>query len=170
MSKIAIIYYSMSGNTKYIAEYLKDKLNADIIRLTPKKEYPNKGLKKFFWGGKSAVMKETPSLEEYQFNSNKYDIIILGSPIWASTFTPPLRTFIKENNLKDKHLAVFLSCSGGRTDKAINNLKKELEIDNFIDTLVLIDPKNKKTKEKDNQIEIFYNNIKKESDNYGNTK
>ena len=92
--KTAIVYYSMSGNTKYVADKIAEKLGADIIRIEPVKAYPDEGAKKFIWGGKSAVMGEKPVLQPYEFSLEKYDRIILGTPVWASTFTPPVRTFI----------------------------------------------------------------------------
>ena len=39
--KIAIVYYSMSGNNEYVAKYSSEKTDADIIKIEPKKEYPN---------------------------------------------------------------------------------------------------------------------------------
>ena len=54
--KTVIVYYSMSGNTKYVADKIAEKLHADIIRIEPVKAYPNQGAQKFIWGGKSAVM------------------------------------------------------------------------------------------------------------------
>ena len=52
MKKVAIVYYSMCGNTEYVAKYISEKIDADLIKITPKKEYPNSGLKKFFLGRK----------------------------------------------------------------------------------------------------------------------
>ena len=51
--KTAIVYYSMGGNTAYIAARIAKKLaaNVDVIELTPVKAYPDKGFKKFLWGG-----------------------------------------------------------------------------------------------------------------------
>ena len=101
--KTAIVYYSMSGNTKYVADKIAERIEADMIRIDPVKAYPDKGAKKFIWGGKSAVMGETPALRPYEFNVEKYDGIILGSPVWAGNFAPPVRTFIKENpNIQGK--------------------------------------------------------------------
>lgn len=159
--KKAIVYYSMSGNTDYVAKYISDKIDADLIKIEPKKEYPNKGIKKFLWGGKSAVMGETPALEQYEFNSEKCDCIILETPVWASSFTPPIRTFIKENKekLKGKKLAAFICYMGGGADKAEEKLKQCLEISNFAAELILIDPKDKKSDEKDKQIEEFCEKI-----------
>jgi len=62
--KTIVVYYSMSGNTKYVADLIKKELKCDTLELKPVKEYPSKGFKKFFWGGKSSVMKESPNLEE----------------------------------------------------------------------------------------------------------
>ena len=141
----------MSGNTDYVAKYISDIIDVDLIKIEPKKEYPTKGLKKFLWGGKSAVMGETPALEQYEFDSDKYDCIIFGTPVWASSFTPPIRTFIKENKEKinGKKIAVFICYMGGGADKAIEKLKQCLEISEFNTELILIDPKDKKLDEKD---------------------
>jgi len=38
MSKILIVYYSLTGNTKFIAEALIDSIEADILELKPIKE------------------------------------------------------------------------------------------------------------------------------------
>ena len=159
--KSLVIYYSMSGNTEYVANLVSEKLDADLLKLIPKKEYPNKGLKKFLWGGKSAVMGETPELEDYEFEADKYDSIVFGSPVWASSFVPPIRTFIRDNKdkLNNKKISVFFCYMGGGADKAKEKLKKCLELDKFEAELVLVDPNDKKTDEKQNQIEAFCNKI-----------
>ena len=46
--KAIVVYYSMSGNTKYVAELIKKKLKCDILEIKPVKSYPDKGFKKFF--------------------------------------------------------------------------------------------------------------------------
>lgn len=158
--RTAIVYYSMSGNTKYVADKIADGIKAsgevDIIRIEPKKAYPAKGAKKFFWGGKSAVMGETPALQPYEFSVEKYDRIIFGTPVWASTFAPPIRTFINENPaVKDKKIAVFTCFSGGGADKAIDKLKKYLGIEGFEVELILIDPKDNEKEEDDGKIAEF---------------
>ena len=163
MKKIAIVYYSMSGNTDYVAKQISKRVNADLIRLIPVKEYPDKGFIKFFWGGKSTMMKENPKLKEYQFDSDKYDYIVLATPVWASSFVPPIRTFIKENKdkLKNKTIAVIISYSGGGAEKAEIKLKEYLEIDDFDAKLILIDPKDNESEDNKKQIDEFCNKISK---------
>lgn len=158
--KTAIVYYSLEGNTHYtaekIAEILKASCEVDIIRIEPEKAYPDKGFKKFFWGGKSAVMAETPTLQPYEFDAEQYDRIIFGTPVWASTFTPPIRTFINENPaVKEKQIAVFTCFSGGGADKALDKLKKHIGIESFEAELILVDPKTNVKEEDDAKIAEF---------------
>ena len=158
--KTAIVYYSMSGNTKYVAEKIADGIKSsgevDIIRIEPVKAYPDKGAKKFFWGGKSAVMGETPALQPYKFDIEKYDRIIFGTPVWASTFVPPLRTFINDNpDVKGKKLAVFTCFSGGGADKAIDKMRTYIGVEKFEAELILIDPKDNIKVEDDEKIAEF---------------
>ncbi|MGE9883084.1 flavodoxin family protein [Blautia obeum] len=158
----AIVYYSMSGNTKYVADKIAERIEADIIRIDPVKAYPDKGAKKFIWGGKSAVMGEKPALLPYELNVEKYDRIILGTPVWASNFAPPIRTFIKENpNIHGKKLAVFTCFSGG-ADKAIEKMKKYIGIEKFEAELILVDPKESVKAEDDEKIGVFCQKLKKD--------
>lgn len=159
--KIAIVYYSMSGNTKFVADKIAEKIGADVIRLEPVEAYPDKGIRKFFWGGKSAVMEEKPELMEYEFDAGKYDMIIFGTPVWASNFAPPLRTFIEENRsgLEGKKMAAFVCFSGGGADKAIDRLKKCVGVEKLEGELVLVDPRVKVVAENEERIGEFCEGI-----------
>lgn len=154
--RTAIVYYSMSGNTKFVAERIAEKVNADMIRIEPVKAYPDQGAKKFIWGGKSAVMGEKPQLQPYEFKPEQYDRIIFGTPVWASSFAPPIRTFIHDNkSVLEKKIAVFMCFSGGGADKAIHKMKRYIGIDKFEAEIVLVDPKENVKPEDEAKIEEF---------------
>ena len=155
--KTAIVYYSMSGNTAYVAERLAGRLFADLIRLEPEKAYPNTGVKKFLWGGKSALMSETPKLEPYSFCAQAYDQIILGTPVWASNIAPPLRTFLQEQGeaLCDKRIAAYVCSLGGGDKRALEKLQAALNPISLFETLSLLAPKDKASAHTDAQIDAF---------------
>lgn len=167
--KILIVYYSLEGNTQYAAEKLAGKTGADLLRLVPKKAYHDKGFAKFFWGGKSAVMAEKPELEEYSVDWTRYERVVFGTPVWASTFTPPLHTFVEENKeeLMDRKISAF-ACEGGTGAKrAFRKLAKCLEITGFEQTAVFIEPKAKQSAETDAQIDAFGEKLKHLGKNRG---
>ncbi|MBQ7698961.1 MAG: flavodoxin domain-containing protein [Clostridia bacterium] len=160
MKKI-IVYYSMCGNTEYAAEKIAEATGADVLRIAPDKAYPDKGAKKFLWGGKSAVFGNRPKLLPYDFKAEEYDLIIFGTPVWASNITPPLRTFIFDNKdaLRGKKIALFTCFSGGGADKASEKLKKLLEIQSCEAELVLVDPKDKPSEENEEKLKNFCESI-----------
>lgn len=153
--KTIIVYYSLEGNTEYTANLIASVLNADLLKLEPKKAYPTGKISKFVWGGKSAVMSETPDLQPYQFDSASYDCIIFGFPVWASNIAPPLRTFIRKHNLKGKKIAAFACQTAAGADKAFIKLKDELGIDSLQAELTLLDPKTNPNPENKQKIKDF---------------
>lgn len=157
--KTAVIYYSLEGNTRYVAEEIAAKTGADLISLVPVKEYPKKGLAKFYHGGKSAVLGETPELKPYVFDAEKYDNVILGCPVWASKCAAPINTFLAEHGeeMSEKgaeHVGIFLCQSGNGAQKVLEKYKETLKLDHFAGELVLIDPKKKVQNQLENTVKI----------------
>ena len=153
----AIVYYSMSGNTAFAARRIAELLRADLIEIKPEKAYPDKGFRKFFWGGKSAVMAETPALAPFEFRAEKYERIIFGFPVWAGNVAPPLRTFVRDRleEIRGKRFAAFACQSGSGAQKAFGKLAACLGIDRFAAELVLIDPKDRPKADTGEKIAAF---------------
>jgi flavodoxin len=153
--KTLIVYYSLEGNTQYAAERIAAAIGAETLRLAPEKAYPDSGFKKFFWGGKSAVMAEKPKLQPYEFDPAAWERIIIGFPVWAGNVTPPIRTFIKENDLRGKRIAAFACQSGAGAEKAFAKLKAALGVSALEAEMVLIDPKTKPSEANEQKIAAF---------------
>ena len=120
-----IIFYSYEGNTRFIAHTIAKEIRADILELKPKKDMNSKGFMKYFWGGKSVMLKQKPKLEPYDFTPDNYDFILIGTPVWSFTFTPALRTFFSQISIKNKKIAVFCCHEGGMRntlDNMVDNL------------------------------------------------
>lgn len=158
--KTIVVYYSMSGNAEYVAETIAEKTGADLLKIEPEKAYPDKGARKFIWGGKSAVMGDTPKLVPYEFDADAYDKIVFAFPVWASNITPPIRSFIKENpSVKEKEIYAAVCFLGGGADKALDKLKKEVGKESLAAELILIDPKVNQTEENAAKIAEFCEEI-----------
>ena len=138
--KTLIVYYSLEGNTKFIAEMAAKKLGADMLCLEPETPYPTKGIAKFFVGGKSSTFGEAPALKPYSVKVNAYDQIVLGTPVWAGKFAPPLRTFFNEHSFKGKRVAFFANSSSGNAVKCFETFAQAASGNTVVDTLSLVDP------------------------------
>jgi len=137
--KSIIVFYSFDGNTKFLAQEMAQEIGADLSEIKPENEFKSHGFTKYLWGVKQIVMNQKPKLLPIEKNLNDYDLIIIGCPVWASTFAPPLKTFFSEVKIKGKKIALFCSCekSQGNT---INNMKKELSGNEFVAEMVFSSP------------------------------
>ena len=158
--KTAVVFYSMHGNVRYVSEKVAKELGADLIELVPVKAYPDKGAMQFIWGGSAVTFKKKPELEPYTFNASDYDLVIIGTPVWASNFTPPLRTFFENNDLTGKKIAVIATSAGGDSSKCLEAVKAAAKADSLAAVLSLTDPKDKPSDENEKQIAAFIETCK----------
>ncbi len=112
--KKLVIYYSLEGNTKLMAESIAAQTQADILKIETVKEVPAKGFRKYFWGVKGVLMKQSPALKPLNKDPQDYDLLFIGTPVWASSYAPPLKTFMKTNPVKGKKIALFCCHQGMR--------------------------------------------------------
>ena len=158
--KTLIVYYSLEGNTEFAAKQIAELTGAEQLRLEPVKAYPTGKVSKFIWGGKSAMMSDTPELQPYAFDAAAYDRIVFGFPVWASTIAPPLRTFIRSHDLKGKKIAAFACQTANGADKAFGKLRSELGTEGLEAELVLLDPKTKPDAGNEQKIRDFCEKLK----------
>lgn len=123
--KKVILYYSFEGNTKLIAEEMAQAIGADLLELKPKQEVKSKGFMKYFWAGKQVMFRERPALEKLEKDPKDYDMIFLGTPVWAGTFAPAVRSFLENYDLENKKIALFCTC-GGSQGRTFNEMKSML--------------------------------------------
>lgn len=136
-----VVYFSFEGNTKFIAETIAEAINADMIELKTNKKYPTEGFQKYFWGGKSVIFGEMPELLNDQIDWNRYETILIGTPVWAGSYAPPVKSFIKQYHIQGKRIALFASHGGGGAKKCFAKLKKALTGNTFIGEIAFVEPK-----------------------------
>jgi flavodoxin len=138
--KVATVYYSLDGNTGFICDTIAKVLAGDKFEIKTKKTMPD-GFLKYFFCGKQVLTKETPEIEDLNFNSDNYDKIVLGSPCWASSIAPAMNSFLKKYPLKNKEIALLL-CHAGGGNKAMEKWISLLENNGnkIIANLKLVNP------------------------------
>lgn len=123
--KTLVVYYSHDGNTRFIAETIAGAINADMAALKPKRTLNASGMMMIAWGVRQLVSQSEPKLLPLEKNPADYDLIILGTPVWTYTLAPPVRTFLKQNAMSGKKIALFC-CHGGQKGKTLENMKELL--------------------------------------------
>ena len=120
LMKTLVVYYSLSGNTRFVAEKIAEQLDADLCEVTDKKH--RKGKLLYIKGGYAALRQKLTDIEVSK-SIKDYDFIIVGSPVWAGRITPAIRTFLVEDDFSDKQVAYFVTLGGNKAEKTLKNIK-----------------------------------------------
>ena len=137
--KKLIVFYSLDGNTRFIARAIAESTGADMMELQPRVQPELKGFMKYLWGGRQVFMKEKPQLLSFQKNPQDYDLIFIGTPVWAFTYAPALASFFELIKLQNKKIALFC-CSGGGKGKTLENMKKMLAGNEIVGEIDFVEP------------------------------
>lgn len=108
--KTLVVYFSKSGNNKYLAEKFALDLNGDIEALTP------------FVGGLPLQMLFSligfgPGIHTVENPVSEYDRIIVCGPIWAGHPAWPNRSFLKKHGGDARKIFYATCCGGGDAEK-----------------------------------------------------
>ena len=115
--KSLVVYYTRTGNAKFVAETIAAELGSDIEEVVDLKKRAGK----IGWmsAGKDATQEKQTQIGPTTRVPQDYDLIILGTPIWAWKPTPAIRTYIAKNDLSGKKVALFFTID--------SNLKQAVE-------------------------------------------
>lgn len=118
--KTLVVYYSASGNTEEVANYIAKAANADIFELEPVEEYSDADLD---WTDETSRVNDEHNDESKRdielkatsvTNWSEYDNVFIGYPIWWGIAAWPVDNFVKGNDFTGKKVIPFCtSASSG---------------------------------------------------------
>ncbi|MFH0863084.1 MAG: flavodoxin [Candidatus Altiarchaeota archaeon] len=118
--KSLVVYYSRDGSTRKVSEELAKILGSDVEELTDKKG--RKGPIGYMMGGKDAAMKKLTDLGSVKYDPSQYDIVVVGTPVWAMTMSPAVRTYLTRMKGKMRKAAFFATYGGSGGDRAVKHM------------------------------------------------
>lgn len=110
--KTLVVYYSRTGNTRLIGNEIAAALGADVEELEDGKK--RAGPIGFLLSGMEAKRKTLVQLEALKHNPSEYDLVVVGSPVWANDMCSPVRTFLARDHTALNKVAWF--CTSGSID------------------------------------------------------
>lgn len=144
-SKIAVIYFSATGNTEKVAKIIANEINAPMFEILPAVEYTEADLN---WNdSKSRTYIECddetsrPEIAN-EINVDKYEVIFLGAPVWWGDVPHIMLTFLDTHNLDGKTVIPFCTSGGSNINKSMETYKNYNSNINWIDGGTLNGPAN----------------------------
>ena len=111
--KILVAYYSLTGKTESVAKAIANASGGELYRIEVAKSYPSDSKERRAVLEQEIENNYLPPLEATDINPENYDIIFLGSPVWANHISQPVKSFLAQYNLAGKRVIPFVTHSGG---------------------------------------------------------
>lgn len=135
--KIAVVYFSGTGNTKTIAETIAEETGADIFEIIPTQAYTEEDLN--YNDDNCRANKEQnddtarPEISNDLSATTEYDIVYLGHPIWWETVPRIIQTYLETYDLSNATIYTFCTSGGSSIDRSISDLRAWYPTLNIID-------------------------------------
>lgn len=118
--KTLVVYYSRTGTTKKVAEIIKEKLQCDIEEIITEAHFS--GLLGYMKCAFQAFYKKMPKIRAVEFDLGSYDLVVIGTPVWAGNMSSPIRTFLTQQKDNFKHIAFFCTHSSTGCSNTFSNM------------------------------------------------
>ncbi len=118
--KILVVFYSRTGNTRIVAEEIRNGLDCDIEEIIDKQK--RSGILGYWRSVYDAIRKKETVLEKIKNDPEDFDLLIIGTPVWNRNVSVPIRTYITQNHAKFNKLAFFCTATGPNFEGAIKGI------------------------------------------------
>ena len=120
--KILVAYYSYSGETEYMAKYIKELTGGDIYEIEADKIYPYKDEEVIAEARREYEENEYVGLYNAPPDLGQYDMVYLGFPVWNGRLPQVVKTFVNEAGINGKNIKPFTACNKDGLGESVNEL------------------------------------------------
>ena len=134
MGKTLVVYYSFSGNVRTIVGELTKQASADVVEVQPAEEGLDYAANNYEIGSSliAAIRSHPedaesyPSINPIDIDFQKYDNIIVCTPLWWSQMAAPMQSFLFQNGqeMAGKHVALIVSSSSSSISSTVADAKR----------------------------------------------
>jgi flavodoxin len=158
--KMLIIYYSFSGNTKYIAEKIREKTGGDVFEIETVKTYPAEYSALTEEAKRELQAGDLPALKKNPPDMSSYDLILVGGPVWWYTVATPVMSFLRQADFAGKKVSAFCTHEGG-IGKFFQHFKEQAKNAVVLEGLDLYKPRQARKGEVDKALDSWLGKLRK---------
>ena len=111
MPNILCVYYSRTGTTEKLMQEIAQELDCEIVKLEDGVD--RAGLRGWLRSGLQAMSRRLPAVKPLVTNLplSIYDLVIIGTPVWAGRCSSPVRSFLVEYGNELRQVAYVITRS-----------------------------------------------------------
>ena len=123
-----VVYFSNSGNTEILANFIHNYVGGDIIALEPTVAYPEDYNDLLDVAQEEQQSDARPEFNDLNIDIDDYDTIFIGYPNWWGDMPMIIYTFFDTYDLSGKTIAPFNTSGGSGLSRTVETIR-ELEPD-----------------------------------------
>jgi menaquinone-dependent protoporphyrinogen IX oxidase len=123
--KSLVVYYSLTGKTRLVAQTIAEALNAALVEITEKR--PPVMPFVYVSGSFAALTNRKSKINPINVDLKQYERIFVGSPIWASRPVPAVNSFIYRTNFEGRSVVPFFTMGGDNAKTAVTNITTKID-------------------------------------------
>jgi flavodoxin len=117
MGKPLVVYYSWTGHTRLIAEAIAAELGADVEQIREARS--RSGWIAYLRSVWEVLQNKQVPIKVIEKDPSAYDLIVLGTPVWAGRMSSPVRAYVAQERHKFARIALFCTEGGANGGKAL---------------------------------------------------
>ena len=121
--RILLVYYTRTGVTRRAGLAIAEALGRDVCDVEEIADRANRtGALGYLRAGKDAALKRLTEIDPPTRVPAEYDLLIVGTPVWAFNCAPAIRTYLTEQAGHLPAVAFFCTMGGSGAAKTFANL------------------------------------------------
>lgn len=120
MKRILVVYFSRSGYTAFAAQQIARRCGADLACIHDRT--PRTGIGGYVRSALQALLGTRPAIRLDACRLEDYDLVIVGTPVWAWNMASPVRSFLSRYGRRCAQLAVFCTYGGSGHQRVMDDM------------------------------------------------
>ena len=123
---VLVVYFSHTGTTRGVSEYLHEVVGGDLIEIEPVNPYPEGYSDALDPAKKEQQENARPEIANVIEHFDSYEVIYLGYPIWWGTTPMIINTLLETYDFSGKTVVPYATSGGTGIDKSIKDIRSEI--------------------------------------------
>ena len=125
MNKILLAYYSRTGTTRILAEFIATIFPCDVEEI--RDIHDRHGIIGAVRSGWQGWLRRPAPIKNVVHRVLDYDLVVIGTPVWVGNPASPIRRYLLDNQTRFNRVAFFCSLGGSGGDKALEEMGRIAE-------------------------------------------
>ncbi|ALE58996.1 flavodoxin [Paraburkholderia sp. RL17-368-BIF-A] len=119
--RVLVVFFSRTGTTRRLAGALAGMLSADIEEICDFSE--RRGALGYLRCVIDSWRKRPAEIVPAGLDPSQYDLVLVGTPVWAGAVSAPVRAYLLQNRSRFRHVGFFCTFGGLGAGTAFDEMR-----------------------------------------------